>query len=587
MENPQQQPVTFAHPAPAPAPMVPPAQEPAPAPVPEKTEENWAAEIERAKTEAAPAAPAQQEQPQPVAPGPIKEEPKAPVASQPEVKADAPPKPTEDEPYLNPDIGTFRVEGNKPVEPTEEELKRAARVKPGTADDVSHIVSVPLGAEHDLEIAVAEITDKINDYKEKYGNDWLDEIRKDDETVKLIAWLRELEISSKNTLNTDNARFLLSMVDAVQRHNGRLVPLDSRAGLFRSAVNATPKQPGPKVLSGQAAIALLTNRYRGVYKVYLHNSGFHIRMMPLTNSEIDAWFQEVNFDKKELGRIIGGHFYLGGDVFAKRKLMEQVRLCTVESNLKDWEKGTTLQDNISIHDYDTLCWAFCSMMHPQGILFTTICPNCKSVSSEQYMDLTRMAYINPDIYTEEALAFVLSEKPVTPADLEFYRTNLLKTTGTIKITGSDYMTVRDPSIGRFVSIGYTLLSRLAARVKDGNLSMDSDQVTKFSLFQLNRMLTAWIDTLVLSNPGGPSEPIKDQEAIQHILPTLIENYPNVLTQMEEFMTNTKISYYLRINMKCPMCGHTLDLVKDNLYPVDMQELLFLLSYSKMARVGLL
>lgn len=585
METNHNQPVQFGQAvnfAPPQAPTQPQSQPEAP-----KDDAAWQKEIEAQKQEMAPAQPPAAE-PQP----PAQPEPQpAPAAPVQEAPAPEPAKDQEDpiKTFLNPDVGNVRVEGNPPHEPTEEEKTRAARVKPETDHDVSRVVSIPLGSDTDVRDAFEHIMEVLAPYQEQLKTaEGRKELIENDQTVKdILTWMQELKTTTESSLSTDQAKLLLGMVDAVQRHGGKLVPTNPGATIAKIEDSVVSKSSGPQVLTGRDAITFLNSRYRGIYKVYLHNSGFHIRLLPMTNAELDAWRHEVDYEKDQLGRIIGGHFHLGYDIFIKKKLMELVRLCTVESNLQGWDVGNTLEENISVHDYDTLCWAFCTMMHPQGILFTTVCtnPNCQRTSPEQYMDLARMSYINPDVYNEQALSVVMKGEPTTPALLKTYRETILKTVQKVPLKGNDYLVLQAPTMSRYLKVGTDLLAKLASKVKDGNLSVDSEEVERFSVFHLSKMLSPWIKSVVMvDDPGKDPKVIDNPEAIQEVLPTWMEIDDKLMDKIEEFITRTKVSYYLKVNLRCPHCGRQLDLTKDNLYPVDMQELLFLLSYWKMAPV---
>lgn len=582
METPQNQPVQFGQAVNFGSPQA--APQPQPQPEPPKDDASWKQAIEAQKQELTPAP-----SPEPV---PELEPPKQPEpVPSPVAPAPEPPKESEDtiQTFLNPDVGNVRVEGNPPHEPTEEEKARAARVKAGTEHDVSKVVSIPLGSDTDVREAFEHIMEVLAPYQEQLKTpEGRKDLLENDKTVKdILVWMKELQTTSESSLSTDQAKLLLGMVDAIQRHGGKLVPTNPGATIAKIEDSVVSKSTGPQVLTGRDAITFLNSRYRGIYKVYLHNSGFHIRLLPMTNAELDAWRHEVDYEKNQLGRIIGGHFHLGYDIFIKKKLMELVRLCTVESNLQGWDVGNTLEENISVHDYDTLCWAFCTMMHPQGILFTTVCtnPSCQRTSPDQYMDLARMSYVNPDVYNEQALAFVMKGEPVTPTLLRGYREELLKTVQKVPLRGNDYLVLQAPTMSQYLKVGTDLLTKLAGKVKDGNLSVDSEEVERFSVFHLSKMLSPWIKSVVMvDDPTKSPKIIDNPEAIQEVLPTWMEIDEKLMDKIEEFITRTKVSYYLKVNLGCPHCGRKLDLTKDNFYPVDMQELLFLLSYWKMAPV---
>ena len=79
--------------------------------------------------------------------------------------------------------------------------------------------------------------------------------------------------------------------------------------------------------------------------------------------------------------------------------------------------------------------------------------------------------------------------------------------------------------------------------------------------------------------------IEDQDAISYQLETVMAEQNDFTKKMEEFITNSKASFCAYIGNQCPKCGKQPDLLKDNFDPLDMEYILFCLSYLKLDQIG--
>jgi len=490
--------------------------------------------------------------------------------------------------YWDEEAGAKTIEGNKPYEPTEEELERANAIKGKKEDDASSVISTSLGTTTELSNAF----EWVKNFMEKYKNLSPDDIEANPEIKETVEWLRVLDMVADTSLHTDQQGLLIGMIYALNKNGITLKQLDRKLSIAKTSM-AAALNGQPKLLRGNAAIQMINNRYRGVYKVQLYNSGFWVKLTPLRNIDIDTWMQEIDFQRKQIGRLIGAHFYLGMNIYLKEKLADLLHMAVVDSNLEKWNEGTNLVDNISIHDYDTLCWAFSTMMHKDGVLISTVCvnPECKHRNSEQHLDLARCAFINPDVFTEEAMQWLIAGNAPgvirSFKDIKHYKEKLLKNVRLIKFTETDQYELRDPSLGEFIRAGMAMLGKLAARVKDGKLTNDNEEVRRYAVYHLTKMLAPWISKIIINDESGKMVAVvDDQEAIISTLETSMNDKFEVIKQIEEFITNSKVSFFTAMNLRCPKCGHQPNLLKDNLSPLDVEYVLFCLSYLKLEQIGI-
>lgn len=547
-------------------------------------DKNWEEKINAAKEQEAKKEEATTPANPVVEPAPVvQEEKKEPV----QTPAKEEPKKEElFETYFSPDVGLKQVE-NLPYTPTEEEQTRRNAYFEKKDGDASSLIHEIIGSSTDVE----EASRIVNESREPGHRVTREELEANPELKELYEWAAQMRAALEDSETFGNQKkLLMNMIDALNRHDVYLQKLDKRLSISKITSDLSGK---PKVYKGKEAIQLINNRYRGVYKIQLPNSGFWIKITPLSPANMDAWIHEVDFGYKQLGRLIGGHFYLGFGIYLKQKLADILKPnLVVDSNLLNWSEGTNLIDNISIHDYDVLCWAFSTLMHRNGITISTTCtnPECKHTTSEQYIDLARCMYINPEVLTKEAIEFLVAGNAPgiirTKDALYNYRTKLLKNRKFVTFNDQDQMELVDPSLGDYVRNGMKILGKLAASVKDGKLDITDEEVQRQTAFQLSSMFSSWVKSIVLKNEKGDVQAIiDDPDAITYQLETVMAERNDFTKKMEEFITNSKASFCAYTSAKCPKCGKQLDLLRDNIDPLDAEYVLFCLSYLKLGQIG--
>lgn len=496
--------------------------------------------------------------------------------------------------YFNPDAGMKTIENPSYVEPAEEAAKREKCIADKNNDASAYIHEI-IGADD----AITKATEYIEQERKNDKGLTLDELNEkresNPELKRLYEWAANLRGALEdNELFGQQKQLLINMIDALNRHDQYLKELDQKLSIVKINTKLDGK---PKLYKGEEAIQLINNRYRGVYRIQLHNSGFWIKVVPLSPANLDAWMQEVDFHYKQIGRLIGGHFYLGLGIYLKEKLADLLRLTVVDSNLQNWREGSTLVDMISLQDYETICWAYATIMHKDGITISTICtnPECQHVNKQQYVDLARCSFINPAVYTKEAITFMMEGCAPgvirTKEALQNYRTKLLKNTRLINFNETDQLELRDPSLGQYIRTGMKVMGELIAAVNGGSgddkkPSIDDEKSRRETANRLSMMLSPWVSRVICKDPSGNVQAvIEDQKAITDLLETIIGEKDDIISNIEQFITESKVSFYGFINAKCPKCGKQLDILKDNIAPIDTEYILFCLSYLKLEQIG--
>ena len=488
--------------------------------------------------------------------------------------------------YWDKNVGMDRLEGVPDTPPSEEEQVRAGKIVGQEKNDASKVIAMHLGSENEL-VKAFEV---IRSYTEQYKNFTQEDLDANPELKATVEWWSKLKTIVDASMHTDQQNLMMQMIDALNKHSHYLEKLDKKLGISKMSSDLGSGGQ-PKLLSGEAAMQLVQDRYRGLYRVLLHNSGFWIKIMPPRSRDIREWLDEVDFERKQFGRIIGGHFHLGSNIFLKQKLADLVKMTVVDSNLEDWRSGSNLVDSISIHDYDTLCWAYSTMIYKDGVSISTVCvnPDCKNHNKAQFMDLARLSYINPDVYTKEAMQFMI--EGTAPGvirkqkDLKYYKENLLKNVRIVTSKNKDQYELKDPSLGEFIRIGTEFLGKLGSYVKDGDTDSYTTALRKMAMFHLSKMYSAWISKIIINNDNGTiAGIITDKAAITASLESLVEDDKNIVKEIEDFITNSKVSYYTATSLRCPKCGHQPNLLKDNIFPLDVEYVLFCLFYLRLEQV---
>lgn len=491
--------------------------------------------------------------------------------------------------YFHPDAGMKTIE-NQPYEESEETKARREKCLADKNNDASGYIHEVLGANDSAEKAI----EFIKNERENNRDTTREEIDSNPELKKLYEWAGNLRGALEDAeMFGQQKRLLVSMIDALNRHDVYLKELDQKLSIAKINSKLEGK---PKLYKGEDAIQLINNRYRGVYKVQLHNSGFWIKIVPLSPSNMDAWMQEIDFNYKQIGRLVGGHFYLGLGVYLKEKLADLLRLTVVDSNLQNWREGSTLVDMISLQDYETICWAYSTVMHRDGIQISAVCtnPECQFTNTQQFVDLARCSFINPAAYTKEAMAFMMEGSAPgvirTKEALDNYRIKILKNTRLVNFNETDQLELRDPSLGQYIRTGMKVMGELIAAVNGGGDSkkptIDDDKARRETANRLSTMLSPWVSRVICKDESGNVEAvIEDQKAITDLIETIMVERNDLIANIERFITESRVSFYGFVNAKCPKCGKQMDLLKDNITPLDMEYILFCLSYLKLEQIG--
>lgn len=534
------------------------------------------AELERqlAELKALQAKPVQEPpkpQPQPVAPKDPKQEAQQPAPS-------APVNPLEklQQDELGGTLSQNTPEANAPkeeiVDPVQKKHDEIA-----TKNNCSNRVFTDNGTEDDLDNAI--ITYDREDQRDE-------EAKEESPSPGIIA----MSLCAQAGQKTKQARMMNRYINELKELNQKFEILTESVLRLSKITPRLPKndKTTPIHLSGDAAKIAVLSRTQGLYRIMLYNSGFWITVRPLTVSDASAFVHEVDNDFKELGRILGGQFHLVLGAYLKQKVLEILPNVIVSSNLEDWDQPDVLGEAISMHDYDTILWGICCSMYRDGIGIGVHCTNmeCRHIDANQYVDLTKACYINPDVFNEEAMTWMRDTRVNrTLDDCLRYRNIILKSTKTLPMDDNKVLIhMRVPSIQTYTKRSVELIGKMQSAIYRAK-TRKNQELQNQVIFHIYKMLAPWISSIVYKNESDADVVIEGYDAICADLEARAEQDHTLYSKLEEYIRDTKCSMYCLTSIECPKCHKKPNLNSEGLFPLDVEYLFFGLTCLKLEQTG--
>ena len=443
--------------------------------------------------------------------------------------------------------------------------------KTKTNNNISKFCNVYLGTNKDVDKNIE------NEYNN--NSNYTEDAR--DETTHI----NRLLVAKYGGLQNFQFEFLLDSMKQVLDANTKLT--NSVEGLA-SALSKGATYDNAPVLTGAEAKQTLIARMGGLLKVYLYNSGFWVSVKSLNISELNDFYSSVDINENEYGRILGGYSYLTTDIYIKEKFAELVPTMVVDSNLKDWSVSDTLINNISIHDYDTLLWAACSMQFKEGVDIGVVCANCDYVETNTKFDLKKLKLTNFDKIPDNAIKFLRSPDVKTSKMLKQYREEYLGFKEDV-IKGKYLLRTAVPTLGEYLKRGVELVSELISTIR-GEATMKNDDILRTISIFFYPMLSPWISSLTLLKDDNTVDfTTMDTETILLFL----SEYKRTESRKEEDVFVEKIINFIKISqvtficasaLECPKCKTKITNESD-LFPIDVQELFFMITCQQIELVG--
>jgi len=340
-------------------------------------------------------------------------------------------------------------------------------------------------------------------------------------------------------------------------------------------------------LSGDVAAVAFRARAQGVVKLHLYNSGFNMVLRPFTMDELNTFFLACDQSAKELGRILGGHFYMINDMYIKKRFMELLPLAIVSSNLKGYAKKETLLKAISLQDYDTIIATICSMMYTKGIQKDIICTNkkCQHIEKDVVCDLAKARILNN--VSDEMIMYTRASTKRSLKDLATYVKDVVVCDNDSFTYDSIKFDLRVPSMYDYFEYAEDIMSRISARTM-GEKSIANKVVMSNLIVQYYKAYVPWLKRVSQLNADGSvafsSDGIEAFNAIMDNLGT-VDADTEVIDKISNFIHETKTSYITYATSTCPECKAEASDAVDGLRIWDVQYLFFYLTYRTLGSIG--
>ena len=468
-----------------------------------------------------------------------------------------------------PEVNAPTEESVDPVQKKHEEIS--------TKNNCSNRVFTDNGTEDDLDNAI--ITYDREDQRDE-------DTKEETPSPGIIA----MSLCAQAGQKTKQARMMNRYINELEKMNQKFEILSESVLRLSKITPRLPKndKTTPIHLSGDAAKIAVLSRTQGLYRIMLYNSGFWITVRPITVSDASAFVHEVDNDFKELGRILGGQFHLVLGAYLKQKVLEILPNVIVSSNLEDWDQSDVLGEAISMHDYDTILWGICCSMYRDGIGIGVHCTNmeCRHVDTNQYVDLTKACYINPDVFNAEAMEWMRDTRTTrTLDDCLKYRNVILKSTKTLPMENNKVMIhMRVPSLQTYTKRSVELIGKMQSAIYRAK-TRQNQELQNQVIFHIYKMLAPWISSIVYKNEADADVVIEGYDAICADLEARAEQDHTLYSQLEEYIRDTKCSMYCLTSIECPKCHKKPNLNSEGLFPLDVEYLFFGLTCLKLEQTG--
>lgn len=414
-----------------------------------------------------------------------------------------------------------------------------------------------------------EISEKFQELKKKFGdvelNRQLGEIGSFTELVK-----RMLDTHTQQSLFI--GEIFEKLTDKQNIGEGYEVPKseDDKGYSLKNSILAINQNFNGAEISGTKANLLILSKNSNVKKVFLYNSGFYIVIRAPKLIELNTLYNLIGTEFDEYGRMLGALFYMYSDMKIKDAIIDFIELLTINSNLKNWDKGNRLKNNISIHDYQLILLQIATLMYKQGYLFKDICLHCEKVS-EVTIDLNTLQLTNFGMIPDDKRRWLADAAVVDANDINEYL-NALNLKKSFDI--SDYkVSLKIPSIGEYVKYANQFNDEMAKSVQD---MTDVDSIQQYLKYAYCVIYTPWIESISVMDNGNVNFVVKDPENIITILNDIqsIGLSDEFGDKISDYIKETSITNIGYIGSSCTHCNEVPKGMINGIVPIDIQNTFF-------------
>lgn len=358
-------------------------------------------------------------------------------------------------------------------------------------------------------------------------------------------------------------------------------------GDIKNAFLRQKKKLGGREVSGATAITLMQSKYRGLVKANLMNSGISVRVKGLSMYEHDEVHRIVASEGYQFGRELGAVFYLYSDFLIKESIMKLIFKNIVQTSLENGDDYETFISNVSIHDYDTLLWAFIHAANPEGVEGIIACtnPSCRNITRKDfhvqnlaYTDWNRVGKAainmwsdNPGMWNTLQVSQYKNTLAGCNDDASIIRVEI-PDTDPIKI----YLEV--PTMKKYFEFAESFYR---SAIKDLKTEKPTeDDVKNYYEMTYYRALTPWIKRIeILDAETGEVDsyipeglPMNEYAEIMDIIQAASIS---IHKEIHKFMARSKMTFIGHPDIVCPVCKTPSSYATNGLIPYDVQSIFFI------------
>lgn len=329
------------------------------------------------------------------------------------------------------------------------------------------------------------------------------------------------------------------------------------------------------VLSGNDAMINIAAKIHGLRKTHLIHSGFHIVTKKLSSSEIREILRYIDDEGNEIGKVLGMHYYTVDDVVFVQKFSEILKFIVVDSNLKDWQRGTTLIECISYLDFDVIIASVCAQLYRQGVKHEMVCPEMECKYSEIInLDINKIKLIDTNRLTEKATEILLSGKPFDKIKCKAYQKEI-KAYKEVEVLPNVTFTLRVPSITTFVRYGIEYIAKLIQALYSDNKTPEQKDIARYRIVNYYKMFLPWIEKVSVYVPETQSTMVvRDRQGFEQLLEKDVWANNKNLKEFISFFSEAKLVHYGFLGQQCPSCNKVPNPKTNGFIPLDIRSFFF-------------
>ena len=315
-------------------------------------------------------------------------------------------------------------------------------------------------------------------------------------------------------------------------------------------------------------------------RVSLYNSGFFVDIKAPTLSALNQFFTKAHNDTNQYGREFGAHFFYFNDLFIKEAVIELIEPIILNSNLRGWNRGTTLLRNIKLVDYKVILNAIAVLMFPDGFKFTHVCTNPAGTCThheERLIDILHLFRYNFAKLSTKCIMHMAEQKEVTAEQLAAYQTELGLGSRTIRHDTHYEFELQVPSIASYLAYGKTFNGVILG----SNFADNAVDIYRTLQYSYYRVYTPFISKLTFYDDKGVVDiATTDAEVISDQLAQIQANDPDLslIKQLDGFIADTEITHIAYPAFACPVCGY---IPETGYYTVDSEHAFFIMSIMRL------